>query len=76
MESLFEKAHTGAWASFSANVSSLLLRCNVWLKVVGVDGVCVSDHTLFCVLEWGGMEAVQLSVGCVSNRTSVVYFVT
>ena len=37
---------------------------------------CVSDHTVFCVLEWGGMEAVQLGVSCVSNRNSVVYFVT
>ena len=27
--------------------------------LVGVDGLCVSDHTLFCVLEWAGMEAVQ-----------------
>ena len=27
-----------------------------WTKVVGVDAVRASDHTLFRVLEWGGME--------------------
>ena len=70
------KRHTLGPGHPSLPTCPLLLRCNVWSKVVGVDGVCVSDHTLFCVLEWGGMEAVQLSVGCVSNSTSVVYFVT
>ena len=29
-----------------------------WMKVVGVDGVCMCNHTLFCVLGWGGMEVV------------------
>ena len=27
-----------------------------WTKVVGVDAMRASDHTLFRVLEWGGME--------------------
>jgi hypothetical protein len=44
-------------------------------KVVGIDGACASDHTLFCVLEWGGLEVVRLSVSCVSIRNSLAYFV-
>jgi hypothetical protein len=27
-----------------------------WAQVVGVDLVHASDHGLFCILEWGGME--------------------
>ena len=34
-----------------------------WTKVVGVDAVRASDHTLFRVLEWGGMK-----VECVGVR--------
>jgi hypothetical protein len=27
-----------------------------WTRVVGVDSARASDHSLFRVLEWGGME--------------------
>jgi hypothetical protein len=43
------------WAPAAARASAED-GATFWTKVVGVDAVRASDHTLFRVLEWGGME--------------------
>ena len=45
----------GFWAPAAAHATAGD-GTTFWTKVVGVDAMRVSDHTLFRVLEWGGME--------------------
>ena len=45
----------GLWAQAAARATEED-GATFWAKVVGVDAVRASDHTLFRVLEWGGME--------------------
>ncbi|KAF8477936.1 hypothetical protein DFH94DRAFT_634284 [Russula ochroleuca] len=45
----------GLWAPAAARATAED-GATFWTKVVGVDSVRASDHTLFRVLEWGGMD--------------------
>jgi hypothetical protein len=47
--------NVGVWASVVAR-ATVEDGAAFWMKVVCVDAVRASDHTLFRVLEWGGIE--------------------
>jgi hypothetical protein len=46
----------GLWEQAAARATADDGHPTFWTRVVGVDSARASDHSLFRVLEWGGME--------------------